>query len=403
MILESTIQKVIDQQLERIQVKDIGLQREHQPDLKSLDSHALIISGIRRCGKSTLLLQIIDKRKKDRSLYLNFESPLLYNFGINDFSRLDRIISMMKPGILFFDELQIVSGWELYVRQKLDEGYKVIITGSNASLLSQELGTKLTGRHITKELFPFSYNEFIAFLKLDRSEASLSDYMQKGGFPEFLKSGDTEQLSTLFNDILIRDIASRYNVRDVKSLYRLAIFLFSNIGNRITASKLKQPLAIGATSTIMSWFSYLESSYLVSFVPMYSTSTKAQLVNPRKVYSIDTGLANTISNTSTADFGRRLENLIFLHLRKHYKEIYYYDNRGECDFICFKNHAVSECIQVCYELTPDNLEREVTGLIKALSAFDQKTGKIITFGLSDKIHKDGYDIEVIPAWKFLAD
>ena len=175
-------------------------------------------------------------------LFLNFESPQLYEFTLSDFSRLDHIIEQKGASILFFDELQLVEGWEIYVRQKLDEGFKVIITGSNASLLSKELGTKLTGRHISQELFPFSYSEFLTFRGLSPSEESLITYMHTGGFPEFVKNGDEEQLATLFDDVLIRDIVTRYGIKDIKSLHRLATYLISNIGNRVTATKLKQQI-----------------------------------------------------------------------------------------------------------------------------------------------------------------
>ncbi|MDZ4204206.1 MAG: ATP-binding protein [Bacteroidales bacterium] len=194
-------------------------------------------------------------------------------------------------------------------------------------MLSKELGTRLTGRHISQELFPFSYREFLAFKALAPSEGSLKTYMLTGGFPEFLKSGDHEQLVTLFEDVLIRDIVIRYGIKDVKSLHRIASYLISNIGNRITATKLKQPLSIGATSTVLSWFSHLELSYLLSFLPMFSYSVKAQLINPRKVYAIDLGLADAVSNTMTEDVGRKLENLVFLHLRRKYNELYYFDEK----------------------------------------------------------------------------
>jgi uncharacterized protein len=303
---------------------------------------------------------------------------------------------------LFFDELQLVEGWEMYVRQKLDEGFKVIITGSNASLLSKELGARLTGRHITQELFPFSYGEFIDFRGLVPSTESLTTYMQTGGFPEFVKNGDEEQLASLFEDVLIRDIVARYGIKDIKSLHRLASYLFSNIGNRITATKLKQPLSIGATSTVLSWFSHLELSYLVCFLPMFSHSTKAQLINPRKVYAIDLGFVNVVSNTLTDDLGRKLENLIFIHLRRKYTELYYFDEKGECDFVAMKNGIVVELIQVCYDLTPDNLKREVNGLLKAMRFFNLHKATLVTFSNTDLIKEDVYVIEVVPAYKYLS-
>jgi uncharacterized protein len=401
MILESVIARVIEQQKSRLMIKDSGLKRELIPATQSLSSHALIISGVRRCGKSTLLMQMMKEMDKDTVLYLNFESPQLYEFTLPDFTRLDNLISQTGIDTLFFDELQLVEGWEMYVRQKLDEGFKVIITGSNASLLSKELGTRLTGRHITQELFPFSYSEFLKFKTLEPSAESLKSYMAMGGFPEYLKTGDQEQLTTLFDDVLIRDIVTRYGIKDIKSLHRLASFLISNIGNRVTATKLKQPLSIGATSTILSWFSHLELSYLFSFLPMFSYSTKAQLINPRKIYAIDLGLVDVISNVMTEDAGRKLENLIFLHLRRKYTELYYFDDKGECDFIAMKQGTVTEIIQVCYELNPDNLKRELNGLLKAMKFFKQEKASIVTFADSDYIEAEGCKIEVIPAYKYL--
>jgi predicted AAA+ superfamily ATPase len=404
MILESTIENVVNIQKNKLLTKSSRLLRRIKVSYKSLNSHALIISGVRRCGKSTLLLQIIaELDPSEEILFLNFENPQLFDFKVQDFYKLDAIIERRKAKILFFDELQIVEGWESYVRQKLDEGYKVIITGSNASLLSQELGTKLTGRQITQELFPFSFTEYLEFLALKNTSESITSYMNEGGFPEYLKTMDTEQLYALFNDILYRDIVTRNGIKDSKSIYRLALYLFSNIGNRITATKLKQPLSIGATSTVMSWFSFLEISYLVSFVPMYSTSTKAQLVNPRKVYAIDLGMVKSVSTNLTEDLGRKLENMVFLFLRAKYKEIYYFDMQGECDFVCFKNNKIVECIQVCYDLTPDNLTRELAGLSKALSNFGLTKGTIVTFNQSDYFEKDGMQITVIPANQFLTN
>jgi len=401
MILESVIEHVVEQQKLRLTTRDTGLKRELKPATRSLSSHALIISGVRRCGKSTLLMQMMNELDHTNLLYLNFESPQLYEFNLLDFARLDHIIARKGAKILFFDELQWVEGWEMFVRQKLDEGLQVVITGSNASLLSKELGTRLTGRHITQELFPFSYTEFLQFLQLTAGAESLAKYMQTGGFPEFVKNGDDEQLATLFNDILIRDIVTRYGIKDIKSLHRLAQYLISNIGNRISATKLKQALSIGATSTVLSWFSHLELSYLVSFLPMFSHSTKAQLINPRKVYAIDLGLVNVVSSVHTEDAGRKLENLVFLHLRKKYTELYYFDEKGECDFVAMKNGQVMELVQVCYELTADNLQRELNGLLAAMQFFGQQKATIVTFAGADHIVKEGFTIEVVPAYQFL--
>lgn len=402
MILESEIALVVEQQKFHLLSRSSGMKRELLPATQSLSTHALIISGIRRCGKSTLLLQMMQEMDAESWLYLNFESPRLYNFALSDFTRLDTIISQKNVTTLFFDEMQLVEAWEIYVRQKLDEGFRVIITGSNASLLSRELGTKLTGRHITQELFPFSYTEFLSFREMAPSKESLVNYMNTGGFPDFLKTGDEEQLATLFDDVLIRDIVARYGIKDMKSLQRLAFFLISNVGNKVTATRLKQPLSVAATSTVLNWLSHLELSYLVFLLPMYSRSLKAQMINPRKVYAIDPGLVNIVSNTTTENAGYKLENLIYLHLRRKYSELYYFDDRGECDFVAMKRGQVIELLQVCYELTPDNLERETKGLLKAMHYFNVFAAKIITFGNNDLIREEEYQIQVIPAYQYLS-
>ncbi len=401
MILERIINQIAAQQKEYLLRKDAGQKRELTLPVENLQSHALIISGFRRCGKSTLLLQLMQQMQDKSVFFLNFDTPQLYGFNVHDFSRLDNIISHQTAKTLFFDEIQLVEGWEMYVRQKLDEGFKLIATGSNAAMLSMELGTRLTGRHITKELFPFSYSEFLQFRNTSASPESLKDYLVCGGFPEYLKSGNEEILLMLYDDILKRDIQARFGIKDATNLLRLANYLMANAGNRISASRLRQPLSIGATSTVLNWFSYLEQSYLFHFLPKFSYSSKAQLVNPRKVYAVDTGMLHALSVSKTEDSGRKLENLIFLHLRKKYRELYYFDDKGECDFVAYSRGQVFELVQVCYELTAENLDREISGLLSALKFFKMKTGKIITLSDSDIFEKDGYEIKVIPAHEYL--
>ena len=360
----------------------------------------MIVSGIRRCGKSTLLFQLLKERYPD-ALYLNFEDPRLYEFERKDFVRLDKVIGDTGSKVLLFDEIQIIPEWERYVRQKLDEGYKLIITGSNASLLSRELGTKLTGRHITKELFPFSYREFILYKQLESSTDSLLQYLDIGGFPEYVKQGANEILNHIFDDILIRDIAVRYGVRDVKTLQRLALYLVSNVGKLITSNRLKSMFEVGSANTITEYLSHLEDSYLLHFVPKFSYSLRKQMVNPRKVYAIDTGMINVNSGSFTDDSGRKLENLVYLHLRRKSREIYYFSEKGECDFIVFVNGVAVEAVQVCFDLNPDNLDRELNGALEALASLNLKEGKIITVHQKDRYEKEGCIINVIPCHEFL--
>ena len=193
MILLTDLRGVIDTQRERV-LSQKSYSRSLLNELTIENDFALIISGIRRCGKSTLLSQLINKQKKEW-LYLNFDTPQLFNFEFSDFRLLDEILkekSNLKT--LLFDEIQVVEQWEIYVRGKLDEGYCVVVTGSNASLLSRELGTKLTGRHISKELFPFSYLEFCDFKSIEQNKESLINYLQTGGMPQFIKTENTDIL-----------------------------------------------------------------------------------------------------------------------------------------------------------------------------------------------------------------
>lgn len=401
MILKSLLKEVAEAQKENLLKLNTGLKRHQLDGMPELSSHALIISGIRRCGKSTLLHQLL-KKKHPNAYYLNFEDPRLYEFELNDFTRLDELITDRESEVLFFDEIQVVEGWERYIRQKLDEGFKLVITGSNASLLSSELGSKLTGRHITKELFPFSWNEFCEFRSLDDSKDALKKYIEIGGFPDYVKTEDDDILHQLFEDILVRDIAVRFGVRDVKTLQRLALYLVSNVGNLVTGNKLRSLFGIGATSTVMEYFSYLEQTWLMHFIPKFSYSVRKQSVNPRKVYAIDTGLINVNSKSFSGDHGRILENLVFLHLRRKLREIYYFSEKGECDFVTFDKGNVNEVIQVCYELNPDNLDRELNGLFEALSFFELDKGFILTQSQTDYFKREGKVAEVIPCNQFFS-
>jgi uncharacterized protein len=400
MILQSTIHQIIESQRENQLSRPIGLKRGALQELPTLSSFALIVSGIRRCGKSTLLFQLLKEKYPD-ALYLNFEDIRLYEFEKKDFIRLDKIVALASTKVLLFDEIQIVEGWERYVRQKLDEGFRLVITGSNASLLSKELGTKLTGRQVTKELFPFSYKEFNQFNKLKPSVDSLTQYLHTGGFPEFVKQGINEILNHVFDDILIRDIAVRYGLREVKTLQRLALYLVSNVGNLITANRLKSMFELGSANTITEYLAHLEDSYLFQLVPKFSYSQRKQLVNPRKVYTIDTGMITVNSSSFTDDDGRKLENLVYLHLRRKFKEIYYFSERKECDFVVFKNGAPVDAVQVCFDLNADNLDRELEGVLAALAELQLKEGRIVTLDQKDEYEKDGRIIKVIPCHEFL--
>jgi len=400
MIIKETIKEVYQHQENLLAGADLGIERELLANINFSSNHVLIISGIRRCGKSVLMKQFLHKKLSSCS-FLNFEDPRLDDFELQDFIKLEQIIEPQKTEVIAFDEIQNVAGWEKYIRSKQDEGQNLILTGSNASMLSKEFGTRLTGRYLRKELFPFSYSEFLQFMKTEPGTESLSIYLDTGGFPEFLKNGDEEILYHILDDIIYRDIAVRYGIRQHHVLRQMAIYLISNSGKKFTLNSLLKILNIGSVRSVADYYSYFEDSYLLFSVPMFSYSLKKQLVNPRKIYSIDTGLAGTNSISLSKDFGRKLENLIFLHLRNAHKNLYYFSDERECDFVISEKGKVIQVIQVCLSLNPDNFDREVNGIISALATFNLDEGYLITFDQEDRLEKNKKLIHVIPAWKWL--
>ncbi len=396
MLLKSEIRQAIETQKQQLTGQTYP--RQMLEKIKILPNFALVVSGIRRSGKSTLLAQLIEKQQQNSYLFLNFDTPKLFDFEFGDFALLDEIIAENKKiKTLYFDEIQVVEGWEIYVRGKLDQNFQVVVTGSNASLLSRELGTKLTGRHISKELFPFSFVEFCEFLGKQNNANAVEDYLQQGGFPQYLQLGEDEILNALINDILYRDIIVRFGIRDERSMKRLLLFLAGNIGNLITAGKLKQSLEVKSTATVQEYLSHLEQAYVIQMLPKFAYSYKVQLANPRKVYFIDNGLQRVISPSFSPDLGRKLENAVFWELRRQFAELYYYnENHKECDFVVCQNSMPVQLIQVCWQLNAENIVRERDGLLDAMNFFGFEQGKIITLNQEDKMIIDGKTIEVLP-------
>ena len=402
MLPKEVLENVLFEQKQTLLEKETGMLREEKSEIHYIDNYAMIISGIRRCGKSTLIHQIL-QNDYPQALYFNFDDPRLFDFEMSDFTKLDNIITQLGEQVLMFDEIQVVKGWERYIRQKLDQNYKVFVTGSNASLLSIELGTSLTGRHITKELFPFSYKEFCLFTANNNNETSVIEYMKQGGFPEFLKNHSEETLTHLLDDILFRDIAARYGIKDAKALKRLTVYLLANIGNLTSANKLKEPSGINSTTTILEYMSHLEQSYLLSFVSMYDQSLKKQAVNPKKIYAIDLGLVTANVFKTKGDDGHKLENMVFNALRRQYKEIYYHKIKSECDFLVMEKGSMLPPIQVCLNLNVDNQKREFDGLLEAMKQHNQKEGLIVTLSQKDDFEIDGLKIKVVPSYDFLSN
>lgn len=399
MVLKSEIEKSLALQRLFLNKKQEGFSRESSAKLQLSASHILIITGVRRCGKSTLLQQI-SKKIKEEIIYFNFEDPRIYGFELEDFTKLDEIVGD-EISYYFFDEIQNVEKWELFIRHLHDRDKRIAITGSNASLLSKELGTRLTGRNIQIELFPFSYNEYLMFLQLENNLTSFNLYLEDGGFPEYLKSKHKEQLQQLFKDIVYRDIIVRHGIRQAKTLIDIALFLIANVGKEYSLNGIKNTFGVGSANSVADYIHWLEDSYVLFSMPRFSWSLKSVSINPKKVYCIDTGFAQANSLSFSEDTGRLLENCVYLALRRKYKEIYYFKDKGECDFIVKEAQDILHIIQVCAEIHSDNKAREVNGLLAALTFFSKTEGLILTLNQEDVLMINDVKVRLLPVWKWL--
>src|SRR3989338_3420328 len=401
MMLKETLRDIVKSQRKNLEEIETGVIREKLDDIDLNLPFALVISGVRRCGKSTLLLQLIRKRKN--FYYFNFEDPRTAAFDVDDFQKLNDVFveENGKSDYYFFDEIQNAQKWEIFVRQMLDKKMHFVLTGSNASLLSKELGTRLTGRHLRFELFPFSFREFLKLTKKKPGIDSFKSYLKKGGFPQYIKDKRNEILYELLNDIITRDIVIRYNLRNSKLVKEIAVYMSTNIGKEFSYRSLKETFGLGSVNTLISLISYFEDSYLFFTVPRFSYSLKKQIKNPKKIYAIDNGLSATNSASFSEDKGRMLENAVFLHLRRKYKNIFYFREKHECDFLVVEKNNIIAAIQVCYELNDDNKEREIKGLQEALENLNLKEGLILTFDQEDELSVVNKKITVMPVWKWL--
>jgi predicted AAA+ superfamily ATPase len=400
-MLKETLKSIILSQQEWLNPGEKEIRREGFDRFLSLPPFAYIITGVRRSGKSTLLKQVM--RQHASMNYFNFEDSRAAGFEVSDFHVIEEIFSEFSDSrMLFFDEIQNVPGWERYVAEAIEKKFTVVITGSNAQLLSSELGTKLTGRHLDFEVFPFSYREFLQYFSQAPSADTFYDYLQRGGFPGFLEIGKPEMLSTLVSDILVRDIYTRHNLRNHLVYNRIVQFLLSNTGKETSFNSLKNAFELGSASSAMDFVNYLINAYLTFLVPQFNTSLKVQARNPRKVYAIDPGLVNFSSVSGSPDNGRLLENSVFLSLRQSMNEIWYYKGKKECDFVYRDNKNCFSAMQVCWQVNKQNEKRELDGLVEALKSLNLKEGAIITFDQEDRLTHQDKAIRLLPGWKWMS-
>ena len=384
----------------------------------------VFVTGVRRSGKSTLMKQyiktMIDKGEDRKNfLYINFEEPkfiddLSIRFMDEAYQAYLEIVQPSTIPYLFLDEVQHIIGWEKFVRGLHEKGKAhIFVSGSSARLLSKELGSALTGRHVDIHVNPLTFIEFLYFndLKINtkfellsnklKIKQMLREYLASGGFPGVVMSGEkNEQLTRYFEDIIYRDIAERYKITKIDKLKSLGKYYLTNIASPTTFRKIADFLGISLDS-VERYSYHFQDTYLIFFVNKFSYSLKEQEKNPRKVYAIDSGLRNIVCFKFSEDIGKLYENTVFLELSGKGNDIYYYKDKRECDFIIKTGEKIDSAIQVCYSLTRENRERELGGLLEAMEEFDLGEGLIITEEIEGEEKYNGKCVKFIPLWKWL--
>jgi len=411
---------ILLEQKEIFSQKERGIPREALIQVKNAlpSPHAVVISGLRRVGKSTLLAQIADLLGKDNYYYVNFEDERLAGFSASAANDLYKTLCLLfgERKIFLLDEIQNVPGWERFVRRFMDMDFKFFITGSNASLLSHELGTKLTGRHIPIELFPFSFIDFLRFknktiddlsqlttVKEVRLEAFFREYLERGGIAEALKYQELPIHATLYNDVLYRDIAARYQIEETTALKELTSYLMSNTASLFSYNKLKEMLKLGSVNTVKNFIRYTELSWLFFVINIHSFSIKKQQIAPKKIYASDTGMARTLAFSFSENKGKYLENAIFLALRHNEQNIYYYKTKSDRE-VDFYLPSKKQLLQTAFELdNPASYEREVNALVEAMDELNIKSGTILTGTSVNQKMANVKNISIIPAYKWLLE
>ena len=388
----------------------------------------VIITGPRRGGKSSLMKLICDDLIKKESvppsniLYLNFEDERFIEFNTGDFAQIyELFLQINKPtGRLYFflDEIQNVTGWERWLNRLYEnENIKIFLTGSNASLLSSEISTALTGRNRTITNFPFSFGEFLNFKKYRLKEndfyqtkkraeikSFFQEYLKLGGYPEITKINDPTLLEQYFKDIIYRDILPRYSIKKIKEIRELCLFLTSNLGSIHSYKRLQNLIGVKSLNTVKTYLEILEEVFLFFRINLFDYSIKRQIYNPSKIYIIDTALGNSISFKFSEDIGHIYENLVFLELKRRNKETYYWKSKKgkEVDFLIKKGLNIEEAIQVSYNLNDKKtLDREIESLLIAKDEFKIEHLSIITEDEEMEKEIEGAKIKIIPLWKWL--
>ena len=392
---------------------------ESQVDLDS--NLAQVIIGVRRSGKSTLCLNVLRKAGAVFG-YANFDDERLNGLGIDELNNVLEVLYKIYGEFnhLFLDEVQNIDGWHLFVNRLLRRGMKIILTGSNAKLLSGELATHLTGRHSTVELFPFSFKEYCNYRQVAAEElttaaeaarrAAFDEYLKHGGFPELLTEKNSRNyVSTLVKDILERDIRQRHTVKYFAAFERLAQHLMNVAPTTVSLTELSKTFGIRAAQTTDNYIKYLEQAYLFVGLNKYSVKSR-QRMTEEKVYPVDVAIMDQRADAMAGEnLGWRLETIVYLELLRRAErenmDIYYYkrDSRAkEVDFAACKGNKVMALYQVAYDLTSEKTRnRELGALLQASDETRCETLLLITDTRRENLEVAGHRVKVIPAYEWL--
>ena len=412
MINQLVIKQIIEEQQAILLPKPLVLRESWQKLVQYQgNTQIVIIKGVRRCGKS-IALQWLRFQEKAPYFYFNFDDDRLIDFTVQDFQLLlETLVEISGPArIVYFDEIQNILGWERFIRRLHDQGYKIYLTGSNAQLLSQEFGTHLTGRTISIEMYPYAFVEFLRAKEISYQSDQYStdqrgllknafnQYMKLGGIPDYVRFEEPQYLKDLYHNILYRDIIVRHKIQNEHEIKSLAHYLASHIGKDMSYNSLKSVIKVAHATTVSDYCYYIEMSYLCFIVNQYSDSLKAQSHYGKKSYFIDPALAKTVGFQTSEEYGRTLENIVFLELKRRAYEVYFYRGDNECDFIIKSSHNLVQAIQVCAHLDhSETYAREMAGLREAMKRHHLKTGLILT----DNTERSEGEITIMPVWRWL--
>ncbi|MFH1209822.1 MAG: ATP-binding protein [archaeon] len=383
----------------------------------------LVLTGVRRSGKSTFIYQTINDLINNNTnakniLYFNFDEPLQDKSTEvleQVFTTFLEINNPKGRKYVFFDEIQVINEWERWIKKYYDmygNEIKFIITGSNSSMLSSNLLKLLTGRILTKQIFPLFFKEFLNFnqvkidsmiLQKEEIKHYLLDYLNKGGFPEVvLENNDdinNKRLKEYFDGILFRDIVKSKNVREMGKLTELAYYTITNISTEFSYNKISKNIGININS-LREYLNYLEEAYLIFQLKYFSYSLKESIMiqKPRKIYCIDNGLRNAVSFKFSKDEGKLVENLVFIELRRKELDVYYWKDKYEVDFVIKNKDQSLTAINVSYTNKID--EREINSLLDFKNKFN-KTKELIV--ITKDLEKEEQGIQFIPLWKWLLE